>query len=75
MAGQIIPNINGVKHAEKDATVEEVVVAEVVLLVVVETVKRRKLIGQVLGCSKKKLQQLQVQRTTIVFRVFELYVQ
>ena len=54
MAGQIIPNINGVKHAEKDATVEEVVVAEVVLLVVVETVKRGKLIGQVLGCSNSK---------------------
>jgi hypothetical protein len=49
VAGRIIPNINGVKHAEKDATMEEVVVAEVVLLVVGGTVKRRKLIGQVLG--------------------------
>ena len=48
MAGRIIPNINGVKHAEKDATMEKVV-AEVVLLVVGGTVKRRKLIGQVLG--------------------------
>jgi len=49
VAGRIIPNINGVKHAEKDATMEEVVVAEVALLVVGGTVKRRKLIGQVLG--------------------------
>ena len=65
MAGQIIPNINGVKHAEKDATVEEVVVAEVVLLVVVETVKRGKLIGQVLG-YKKRLQRLSFESLSCV---------